>query len=205
MLHGPAGDMRIGGIFTLSGNQQVKKSEARSGETVALARMDNAKTGETLSSNKALAAVKPLALPPVYRLAIEAADRKDEVKVTAALAKLMEEDPSLTSNSAPTPRRWCWRGRARFTSRSRSKAEEQIWPQAFHPRPAVPYKETIRKSATARGRHKRQTGGHGQFGDVVLEIAPDRAAPALSSMTASRAGWCPSNGSVRWKKAYSSI
>jgi len=98
----PPADMRIGGILTLSGNQQVKKSEARSGDTVALARMDNAKTGETLSSNKALAAKSnPLALPPVYRLAIEAADRKDEVKVTAALAKLMEEDPSLTVEHRP--------------------------------------------------------------------------------------------------------
>jgi elongation factor G len=175
VLHGPAGDMRIGGILSLSGSQQAKKSEARAGDTVALARLDNAKTGETLSSNKVLAAKpRPLALPPVYRLAIEAADRKDEVKVTAALAKLMEEDPSLTVEHRPETQQMVLAGQGEIhlkvaIEKLLSKYGLKLSTRA----PAVPYKETIRKSATARGRHKRQTGGHGQFGDVVLEIRPN--------------------------------
>jgi len=175
VLHGPAGDMRIGGILSLSGSQQVKKSEARTGDTVALARLDDAKTGETLSSNKALAArAKAPALPPVYRLAIEAADRKDEVKVTAALAKLTEEDPSLTVEHRPDTQQMVLAGQGEIhlkvaIERLLSKYGLKLSTRA----PAVPYKETIRKSATARGRHKRQTGGHGQFGDVVLEIRPN--------------------------------
>ena len=175
VLHGPVGDMRIGGILSLSGSQQVKKSEARAGDTVALARLDHAKTGETLSSNKALAAkARPLALPPVYRLAIEAADRKDEVKVTAALAKLMEEDPSLTVEHRPDTQQMVLAGQGEIhlkvaIEKLLSKYGLKLSTRA----PQVPYKETIRKSATARGRHKRQTGGHGQFGDVVLEIRPN--------------------------------
>jgi elongation factor G len=175
VLHGPGGDMRIGGILTLSGSQQVKKSEARAGDIVALARLDHAKTGEILSSNKALAArAEPLALPPVYRLAIEAADRKDEVKVTAALAKLMEEDPSLTLEHRPDTQQMLLAGQGEIhlkvaIERLLSKYGLKLSTRA----PRVPYKESIRKSATAHGRHKRQTGGHGQFGDVVLEIRPN--------------------------------
>ena len=87
VLHGPGGDARVGGILALSGDKQVKKSEARAGDTVALARLDNVLTGDRLSTEKAIARRQPVALgAPVYRLAIEAADRKDEVKVTAAIA-----------------------------------------------------------------------------------------------------------------------
>ncbi|MGZ5926437.1 MAG: elongation factor G, partial [Rhizomicrobium sp.] len=96
VLHGPSGDTRVGGILALSGEKQIKKSEARAGDTVALARLDNVQTGDRLSSDKALAArAAPALSAPVYRLAIEARDRKDEVKITAAIAKLIEEDPSL--------------------------------------------------------------------------------------------------------------
>ena len=167
--------MRIGGILALSGSQQVKKSEARAGDTVALARMDNAKTGEILSSNKALAAFAGTSLlPPVYRLAIEAADRKDEVKVTAALAKLREEDPSLTVEHRPDTQQMVLAGQGEIhlkvaIERLLNKYGLKLTTRA----PQVPYKETIRKSATAHGRHKRQTGGHGQFGNVVLEIRPN--------------------------------
>ncbi len=174
VLHGPGGDMRVGGICTLSGTQQSKKSEARTGETVGLARLDNARTGETLSSNKALArAAGPLHLPPVYRLAIEAADRKDEVKVTAALAKLMEEDPSLALEHHPDTQQMVLAGEGEIHLKvAIEKLQSKYGLKLSTKAPQVPYKETIRKSATARGRHKRQTGGHGQFGDVVLEIAP---------------------------------
>jgi elongation factor G len=175
VLYGPGGDMRIGGIFALSGSQQVKKSEARAGETVALARLENARTGERLSSDKALAGASRLpSLAPVYRLAIQAADRKDEVKITAALARLMEEDPSLKVEQNPVTQEMVLAGQGEIHLKVAIEKLKSKYGLGLSTRaPAVPYKETIRKSATSHGRHKRQSGGHGQFGDVVLEIKPN--------------------------------
>ena len=161
VLHGPRGEMRVSGIVSLCGTQAIKKSEARAGETVALAHLDNARTGDTLSSSKALAKKPaPLALPPVYRLAIEAADRKDEVKVTAALGKLMEEDPSLTLEHHPDTQQMVLAGQGEIHLKvGIEKLQSKYGLKLATKAPQVPYKETIRKSATARGRHKRQTGG----------------------------------------------
>jgi elongation factor G len=174
ILQGPNGDMRIGGILSLSGSQQIKKSQALPGETVALSRLENASTGERLSSNKSLAAPSPkLPLSPVYRLAIEAADRKDEVKITAALGKLIEEDPSLCVEHNPATQQMVLAGQGEIhlkvaIEKLMSKYGLKLSTRA----PAMPYKETIRKAVTAHGRHKRQSGGHGQFGDVMLDIRP---------------------------------
>jgi elongation factor G len=174
VLHGPGGDARVGGILALSGDRQVKKGEARAGDTVALARLDNVQTGDRLSSDKAIAKRMPVALgAPVYRLAIEAADRKDEVKVTAAIGKLIEEDPSLVFEQNPAAQEMVLAGQGEIhlkvaIERLQSKYGLRLLTRAAR----VPYQETIRKSATSRGRHKRQSGGHGQYGDVVLQIEP---------------------------------
>jgi elongation factor G len=174
ILYGPGGDMRIGGIFTLSGSQQVKKAQALAGETVALARLENARTGERLSGGKSLAAASAkLPLSPVYRLSIGAADRKDEVKITAALGKLMEEDPSLCVEHNPVTQEMVLAGQGEIHLKvAIEKLMSKYGLKLVTRAPAVPYKETIRKPATSHGRHKRQSGGHGQFGDVVLEIRP---------------------------------
>jgi elongation factor G len=174
VLHGPHGDTRVGGVLSLQGDKQVKRSEAQAGDTVALARLDNVQTGDRLSSDKAGAKhVTPRLGAPVYRLAITAADRKDEVKVTAAIAKLIEEDPSLAFEQNATTQEMLLAGQGEIhlkvaTEKLMSKYGLKL---ATRP-PRVPYRETIRKSTTVRGRHKRQSGGHGQYGDVVLEIQP---------------------------------
>jgi elongation factor G len=98
VLHNRDGaDMRIGGIVSLKGETQTKLTEAKIGDMVGLLRLDAAATGDTLSTAKGakLPKVEIEQLVPVYDLAIEAADRKDEVKLTAAIHKLQEEDPSL--------------------------------------------------------------------------------------------------------------
>jgi elongation factor G len=175
ILHGPGGEMRIGGIFAISGNQPARKAEAGTGETVALARMAEARTGERLSADRTLAApAARLPLAPVYRLAIEVTDRKDEVKATAALARLMEEDPSLAVEHDAGTQQMVLAGQGEIhlklvIERLTGKYGLGLSTHA----PAVPYRETIRRSATSRGRHKRQSGGHGQFGDVMLEIRPN--------------------------------
>lgn len=168
-------DVRVGGIFCLKGEAQTKLADAGAGDTVALGRLEGVLTGETLAGTKsaAAAAVACEQLTPVFSLAIEAADRKDEVKLTAAIAKLREEDPSLAFEQNAEVHEMTLAGQGEIHLKVAVEKLESKYGLKLNTRPPqVPYKETIRKSVSQRGRHKRQTGGHGQFGDVVVEIKP---------------------------------
>jgi len=169
------GDARVGGIFALKGTEQTKLAEAMAGDTVALGRLESVATGDTLTSGKAgnLPKVAIEHLPPVYALGIEAADRKDEVKLTAAIAKLREEDPSLGFEQNADLQEMTLTGQGEIHLKvAVEKLQSKYGLKLETHRPRVPYRETIRKPASQRGRHKRQSGGHGQFGDVVIEIKP---------------------------------
>jgi elongation factor G len=175
VLHDAEGhDARVGGIFALRGQDQTKLSEAKTGDTVALMRLEAVATGDVLSSGKTVPKTAPVELlPPVYRLAIEAADRKDEVKLTAAIGKLIEEDPSLVFEQNAELHEMVLAGQGEIHLKVSVEKLLSKYGLKLNTRPArVPYKETIRRSVTQRGRHKRQSGGHGQFGDVVVEIKP---------------------------------
>jgi len=175
VLHGEGGrEARIGGIFTLVGDRQVRRNAAGPGDCVALARLDPFLTGETLATSRAHAGhVAMEKLPPVYRLAVRALDRKDEVKLSAAIAKLCEEDLGLTWEQNAETQEMILAGQGEVHLRvAVEKMESRYGLKLATNRPHVPYRESIRKAASVRGRHKRQSGGHGQFGDVVLEIAP---------------------------------
>ena len=166
---------RIGGMFALKGQEQIKLADAGPGDTVALGRMEEVMTGETLSSAKAGAklAVKTETLTPVYGLAIAAHDRKDEVKLTGAIAKLREEDPSLIFEQNAELHQMVLLGQGEIHLKvAVERLASKYGLKLDTHRPQLGYKETIKKSTTQRGRHKRQTGGHGQFGDVVIEIKP---------------------------------
>jgi elongation factor G len=169
------GDTRVGGIFALRGEAQTKLNEVGTGETVALGRLDEIATGETLSTARggARLKVKTEVLPPVYGLAITATDRKDEVKLTGAIAKLREEDPSLLFDQNPELHQMALLGQGEIHLKvAVEKLASKYGLRLETHRPQVLYKETIKRTTSQRGRHKRQTGGHGQFGDVVLEIKP---------------------------------
>ncbi len=175
VLHGHNGDARASGIFSLKGEAQTKVPEAKAGDTVALGRLENVATGDTLTSGKEskLPKVAIEHLTPVYRLAIATADRKDEVKLTSAIQKLREEDPSISVEQNAELHEIALAGQGEIHLKvAVEKLESKYGLKLLTHPPRVPYKETIRKGATQRGRHKRQTGGHGQFGDVVLEIRP---------------------------------
>ena len=175
VLHGEGGrEARIGGIFALAGDKQIKRNVAQAGDTVALARLESFGTGETLSIAKSGGGrMKLEKLTPVYRLAIAAQDRKDEVKLSSAIGKLVEEDPSLIFEQNPETHDLILAGQGEVHLRAAVDKLHNRYGLALATRaPRVPYRESIRKPASVRGRHKRQTGGHGQFGDVVLEIAP---------------------------------
>jgi elongation factor G len=176
VLHRSDGsDVRVGGIFALKGEAQTKFADAKAGDTVALGRLEGVLTGETLSSAKTGAhiAIEIEHLKPVYSLAIEAADRKDEVKLTAAIAKLREEDPSLQFVQNAELHEMSLAGQGEIHLKVAVEKLESKYGLKLHTHlPHVPYRESIRKGVSQRGRHKRQTGGHGQFGDVVIEIKP---------------------------------
>jgi elongation factor G len=175
VLHARDGrDARIAGLFALKGETQTKLSEARAGDTVAAARLESMATGETLSTGKAaLPAVQVEALEPVYSLAIETTDRKDEVKLTAAIHKLQEEDPSLhfRQNAELQEMSLAGQGEIHLKVAAEKLASKYGLKISTH-LPKVPYKETIKRAGRQHGRHKRQSGGHGQFGDVHIDIKP---------------------------------
>ncbi|HEY4939918.1 MAG TPA: elongation factor G [Rhizomicrobium sp.] len=168
------GEARVGGIFALKGEAQTKLADAAAGDTVALGRLEGVVTGETLTTGKAkLAKLAIEQLTPVYRLAIEAADRKDEVKLTAAIAKLREEDPSLIFEQNAELQEMALIGQGEIHLKVAIEKLQSKYGLKLNAHPSrMPYKETIRKAAAQHGRHKRQSGGHGQFGDVQLEIRP---------------------------------
>ena len=166
---------RVSGVFKLMGQHFEKRGQAASGETVAFGKLDAAKTGDTLSSGKqphaALVESKPS--PPVLAIAVQAKERKDDVKLGPAFTKLTEEDPSLTVvHNAESHEVVIWgQGEMHLRVAAEHLADRFMVPVTTRP-PSVGYRETIRKPITQRGRHKKQSGGHGQFGDVVLEIKP---------------------------------
>lgn len=167
--------VRPGGIYRLLGQQQQPLQTAIAGEIVALGRLEGISTGETISTNKD---VKPLPqaepLEPVYALAITPDNRKDEVKLSAALGKLVEEDPSLRWEQHGDTKEVILWGQGEIhlqvaLERLRRKYNLPMSTQL----PQIPYKETIRQPALKiHGRYKHQTGGHGAFGDVYLDIKP---------------------------------
>ena len=167
---------RVGGLFRMAGAQQTKVAKATVGEVVALGRMEKVSTGDVLTpSGKRPEGIVPWpdALEPIYALAVSAEKRADEVRLTGALAKLVEEDPSLSFEQNPDTNEMLLWGQgeihlqvalARLRHRYNLEVQSRL--------PQVPYKETIRKSTSQHGRYKKQTGGHGQFGDVHLDIKP---------------------------------
>jgi elongation factor G len=168
------GGTRLGGIYRYVNGDLTKAPEAKAGDIVALGRLDGVRTGATVSPG---ATPEPLPFPqpsaPVYALAITTTDRKDDVKLSGALQKLAEEDASLvvTQNQETGETVLHGQGEMHLQTTVEHIARDYGLKLATH-KPAVAYKETIRKPVHEHGRLKRQTGGHGQFADVKIDIAP---------------------------------
>jgi len=172
---GPAG--RVSGVFRIFGQQAVKRDAAEAGETVGLGKLDGARTGMTLAAGRAapLQVVTLAAPDPVLGLAVFAGERKDEVKLSTALARTLEEDPSLRVSHGQDSGETLIEGQGEMHLRVALERLTGKYGIGIKTREsAIPYKETIRSGTTVRGRHKKQSGGHGQFGDVILDIAPQQ-------------------------------
>jgi elongation factor G len=172
----PEGEVgRVAGVFKLVGQSTEKRGPANAGETVAFAKLEKAKTGDTLTAGKQPhpAVAKVEAYPPVLAIAISAKERKDDVKLGQALNKLAEEDPSITIAHNPETHEVVLWGQGEMHLRVMTERLNERYGVAVERRqPSVGYRETIRKGVVQRGRHKKQSGGHGQYGDVVLDIKP---------------------------------
>ena len=170
------GGHRVSGILKPMGQPHSKVAEAGAGDVVAFGRMDAVKTGDVLTpSGQRPASFRafPPALPPVFALSIHADNRNDEVKLSGAIQRMLEEDPSLTLDHDGDLGQLVLAGQGDIhlqIALDRLRQRNNLKISATRPR--VPYRETIRRSAKQHGRHKRQTGGHGQFGDVHIEIHP---------------------------------
>ena len=176
VLFGAEGqDARVAGVFSMLGSAPTKKAKAVLGETVALGRLEKIATGETVSTNKG--AVKQLSpkmqTPGVYGVAISVTDRKDEVKLTASITKLIEEDPTLAlEHNTNTHEMVLW-GQGEVHLRvALERLQGKFGVHAKTQPRRIGYLETIKTSVQLRGRHKKQSGGHGQYGDVTVEISP---------------------------------
>ena len=175
VVYGPRAEERAAAAFSLLGQEARKRGPAKAGETVALGRLEKTLSGETLSADKAgITQVAALVPPqPVYGVAIGVKDRKDEVKLTGSLTRLMEEDPSLRLDHAKDTHQMVLWGQGEMHLRVALERLKRKYGVDAESKPRqVPYKETIRKGVEVRGRHKKQSGGHGQFGDVVIDIKP---------------------------------
>jgi len=168
------GEERASGVFSMLGDKATKVPGAGAGDLVAIGRLEKAQTGDTLAAPRAVKALKrPEVLPPVYKLAIKAANRNDDVKLSSAISKMREEDPGVSFEQIAETHESVLLGQGEVHLKTALARIERKFglKLASHP-PHVGYRETIRKPTEQRGRHKKQSGGHGQFGDVVLQIKP---------------------------------
>ncbi len=164
---------RLGALFRVQGERTQKVSEAKNGDIVAVAKIDHVKAGEWLSSGTVPPPID-VELPSLNcAFAIEPADRKDDVKLSGALHRLLEEDPALVLEQDEETHEMRLRGvNDEHLKTVLARLSRRYGVEVKSHAPTIGYRESIRKTVTQKGRHKKQSGGHGQFGDVIIEVKP---------------------------------
>ena len=165
---------KSGGICILRGKKQVAKDSLHAGDLGAFSKLQFTQTGDTLADYNNPIQYPTLAFPkPCLSRAVYAAKQGEEDKVFSGLARLMEEDPSLSlvKNVETTETLISGQGEMHLDV-IKNKLEAKFGAKAVLAAPKIPYRETIRKTVSVQGRHKKQSGGHGQFGDVWIEFSP---------------------------------
>ena len=169
------GGERLSGLYRMMGAEQQKLAEAVAGEVVALGRLDKVVTGDVLSDKGApkRTPLWPAVPSPVFGLAIHAENRNDEVKLTGTIQRMTEEDPALSLElNHDTGELVLWGQGDIHLQIALDRLRNRYNIPVKSRQPQVPYKETIRKGTAHHARFKRQTGGHGQFADINVEIKP---------------------------------
>ena len=177
MVKSAKGEDRISGLSRLMGLAGSKQGKVEEGDCVAFGRLDHVATGDSFgdAKNGVPAAAAAAATPPqpAHALALAVKDRKDEVRLAAAMAKLIEEDPSLAFVQDQEAAEMKLLGQGEMHLRvALERLAARFGVTVETQKPGVGYRETIRHAVSVRGRHKKQSGGHGQFGDVALDVGP---------------------------------
>ena len=168
------GGTRLGGIYRMPGGELAKVAEAIEGDVVALGRLDGVPTGATVSPGATPEQLPfPAAPPPVYSLAIATSDHKDDAKLSGALQKQREADPTLTMEQQQDTSETVLHGQGEMhLNATVDRLAKDYGLKVATQKPQVAFKETIRRAVHEHGRLKKQSGGHGQFADVKIDIAP---------------------------------
>ena len=165
---------RIGKLYMLRGKKQIEVKCVRAGDIGVVAKLDKTGTGDTLCAENKNMILTGIEFPqPVLSMAVEAAKKGEEEKIIAGLARLCEEDPtfSVTNNAETKQTLINGQGEQHIDIISgRLKAKYGVEMKLSEP--IVPYRETIRAKVKAEGKHKKQSGGHGQYGHVFIEFEP---------------------------------
>jgi elongation factor G len=165
---------RIGQLFVIRGKEQIAVDKLRAGEIGGVAKLSNTMTSDTLCDRGRPLVLDPVTYPkPIFSAAISPKTKADLDKMSTALNRLVEEDPTLqVSRDAETGETiLAGMGESHVDIAAR-KLQQKFGVEILVGTPKVPYRETITRTANAQGRHKKQTGGHGQFGDVWLRLEP---------------------------------
>ena len=165
---------RPGGLYTLQGKNQTSTSGVGPGSLVAISRLEGAQTGDTLCGPGAKAVLPAPQIPkPTFALAVRPRERADQAKISQLLVRMRDEDPTVMAQRAEFTEELVLRGHGEMhlavtVERLQRKYNVKLDTKL----PQVPYRETITGKVEQQGRYKHQTGGHGMFGDVHLEIEP---------------------------------
>ena len=165
---------RLGKTLTVCGKKQTDTPAIVAGDIGAVAKLATAKTGDTLCDPARVVTLPAPSYPVAcYRMAVRVAKKGDEGKVSGALARLIEEDPAISFTVDPETKQQIISGLGtQHLEVAVAKLKNKFGVEITLEVPRVPYRESIRKSCKAQGRHKKQTGGHGQFGDVIINFEP---------------------------------
>lgn len=165
---------RIGGLAVVQGKTQIPADSISAGDIGALTKLGETLTGDTLSTKE-----KPMVLPRIVypaaplRMAIYPEKKGEEDKIALGLARLQEEDPTFSYGPDPETKEMVISGLGELQlDVLRSKLKNKFKVESYLQSPKIPYRETIRKKVKVQGKHKKQSGGHGQYGDVWIEFEP---------------------------------
>jgi len=166
---------RAGGLSQVQGAALKKITTAPVGEIAAIGKVEGAAAGQILSTTgrPQVARAASRARRPLFAVALAARNHKDDVRLSGALGKLIEEDPGLTLTHDPEARQMLLAGQGEGHVRlALERMKRRFGVEIDTANPRTPYRETIQKATTTRARHKKQSGGHGQFADVTVDIRP---------------------------------
>lgn len=167
-------DERVGQLFVIKGKDQVAVSEIGPGDLGAVAKLAETTTNDTLSSKERKIAIKPIAFPkPTMTMSVQPKAKGDEDKIGSGLSRLSEEDPTFTvEKSFQTGENLISGMGDLHLEVMSSRLHKKFGVEVELNTPIVPYRETIRGTAKVEGKHRKQSGGRGQFGHVWLELSP---------------------------------